>query len=104
MAYQVGHKVIGTIIDQKGRCVAGHKVGDKFEVSHLNTGGLCGSFYNTIFPWLLVLQYGGRFPEQWNEPPDGIVVDCVDRRNAVTIELRRVGPYAPPPPKGEVSP
>jgi len=42
-----------------------------------------------------MLQFGGHLPKEWVDP-DVIELDCIDRFNTVTIELRRVGPYRPP--------
>ncbi len=83
-----GHyRVMGTIKKAKGSCTIGHKVGDQFELSGYSSGGLCGYFYHDLFPFILMLEYGGGFPwgnsdvQQW---------ECIDKANAVTIELRRV--------------
>ncbi|HEX9975618.1 MAG TPA: TIGR04076 family protein [Dehalococcoidales bacterium] len=87
MAQQIGYKVIGTIKSVKGTCSWGHKVGDKLEMSGHNTAGLCGFFYHDIFPSIIMLQFGGKYP--WGDP-DKVQVECMDRYNAVTIELQRV--------------
>ncbi|MEM2465074.1 MAG: TIGR04076 family protein [Nitrososphaerota archaeon] len=84
---RIGFRVIGTIKEIKGRCSAGHKVGDKFELSMHETSNLCGLFYHDIFPWILTLQLGGEIP--WGEK-DAIELECMDRINAVRIELRRI--------------
>ena len=42
----VGKRVIGTITGVKGKCSAGHQVGDTFEISCHDPGGLCGFFYH----------------------------------------------------------
>jgi uncharacterized repeat protein (TIGR04076 family) len=89
MGTQIGYKVIGTIKTVKGHCNAGHKVGDVIELSGHNTGGLCGFFYHDIFPYIIMLQFGGSFPPEWGDP-DVVVMDCMDRWNTVTIELRRI--------------
>jgi uncharacterized repeat protein (TIGR04076 family) len=81
-------KIIGTVKRVKGMCAAGHKVGDKFELSGHIVGGLCGFFYHDIFPSLIALQYGGRFP--WMEDPNTIELECPDKMNAVTLELKRI--------------
>jgi hypothetical protein len=36
-----------------------------------------------------MLQFGGGFPVEWGDP-DVINLECMDKINAVTIELRRV--------------
>ena len=86
MAEQLGHKIIGTIKSVKGQCSAGHKVGDRIELSGHDTGGLCGFFYHDIFPTIIMLQFGGQYP--WGDP-DRVELECMDRHNAVTIELQR---------------
>jgi uncharacterized repeat protein (TIGR04076 family) len=87
---QVGNKVIGTIKEVKGNCSWGHKVGDSFEISAHDTAGLCGFFYHDIFPYLVMLQFGGGYPAEWGGDPDAVELECMDRFNAVKIELRRV--------------
>jgi uncharacterized repeat protein (TIGR04076 family) len=83
---QIGNKVIGTIVDVKGKCTPGHKVGDTFNLSLHSADGLCGSFYHMIFPDIVLLQFGGQRP--WGDP-DVIVRECIDRVNAVKIRLER---------------
>ncbi|MHA2006620.1 MAG: TIGR04076 family protein [Promethearchaeota archaeon] len=87
---KIGHRIVGTIKEVKGNCNAGHKVGDEIELSGHNTGGLCGFFYHDIFPYILMLQFGGSFPERWTQNPDIVELECMDRWNAVKIELRRI--------------
>jgi uncharacterized repeat protein (TIGR04076 family) len=84
----VGFRIVGTIKEIKGKCNAGHKVGDTFELDGLDSGRLCGFFYHDIFPYLITLQFGGSFP--WNENPDIAEYECPDRTNAVKIELKRI--------------
>ena len=88
MAEKVGYRVVGTITAVKGQCHWGHKVGDKIELGIHDAGGVCGFLYHDIFPYILMLQMGGGFPESWGDP-DVVTMDCMDRANAVTIELRR---------------
>ena len=88
MAEQVGYRVTGTITAVKGECSCGHKVGDKFELSGYSNEGLCGFFYHDIFPYIIMLQFGGGFPEDWGNP-DVIELECMDTANAVRIELHR---------------
>ena len=84
---QIGFKVVGTIKSVKGRCTVGHKPGDKLELSLHKTSGLCGAFYHDIFPYILVLQFGGEYP--WGKDKDTIELECFDRYNSVKIELKR---------------
>ncbi|MHA2039754.1 MAG: TIGR04076 family protein [Promethearchaeota archaeon] len=86
----VGYKIIGTIKEVKGKCNAGHKVGDTLELSGHNTGGLCGFFYHDIFPYIIMLQFGGSYPKEWTPDQDVVQLECMDRWNAVKIELKRI--------------
>ena len=86
---RLGYRIIGTIKKVKGSCSAGHSVGDQMELSGHDTGGLCGFLYHQIFPYLVMLQFGGGFPRQWGDP-DVVEMDCFDKSNVVTIELKRI--------------
>ena len=84
-----GFRVTGTIKEVKGFCNAGHKAGDQIELSGHQTGGLCGFFYHDVFPYIILLQFGGGYPPEWGDP-DVIELECMDKVNAVKIELRRI--------------
>jgi uncharacterized repeat protein (TIGR04076 family) len=81
------YKVIGTIISVKGNCDFGHKVGEKFELSGYRANGLCGYFFNMLFPYIIMLEFGGKFPDAWGG--EIMKFDCIDIDSAVRIELRR---------------
>ena len=85
---RIGSRVIGTIKGVKGSCSAGHRVDDQIDLSGHDTGGLCGFLYHQAFPYILMLQFGGGFPPEWGDP-DVVELDCMDKTNAVTLELRR---------------
>jgi uncharacterized repeat protein (TIGR04076 family) len=53
----IGYRVVATVTGVKGKCNAGHQVGDTFEISCHNPAGLCGFFYHDIFPSLSTLQW-----------------------------------------------
>lgn len=82
----LGYKLVATVVEVKGDCSAGHQVGDIFEISAYNTGGLCGFYYHDIFPNLMTFQFGGSLP--WWEG-DTITLGCPDPDNQVTIKLER---------------
>ena len=79
------NKISAVVTGLKGKCVKGHKVGDKIDLSAHDSGGLCGVFYHDIFPTLWLLQYGGTLP--WMEG-DTYKMECPDRGNLLEIELR----------------
>lgn len=87
MVPERGYPVVATVKSIKGTCNACHRIGDMIPVSARNPGGLCGYLYFTSFPSILLLQFGGNYP--WDDP-DCVELDCPDKNNQVTIELRRI--------------
>jgi len=86
---RIGYQVVGRIKSIKGHCNAGHKVGQQIELDGHKTGGMCGFFYHDIFPYVIMLQFGGGFPVEWGGP-DVVELECMDGANAVKIELKRM--------------
>jgi uncharacterized repeat protein (TIGR04076 family) len=86
---RIGYRIVGEVKCIKGLCSAGHKVGDTFELSAHNADGLCGFLYHDIFPYVVMLQFGGGFPPEWGNP-DILELACMDRVNELVIELKRV--------------
>lgn len=86
MAEQVGYKVIGTFTGLKGQCGQGHKVGQTIELSAHQSNGLCGLLYNAVYPYIMMLQFGGQWPDSWGG--DTLAFDCPDRYNCLTIRLQ----------------
>jgi len=87
--FHIGQRVTATIKSVKGTCHWNHKAGDSFEISAHHTAGLCGFFYHDIFPYIVMLQFGGGLPQEWGGP-EVVELECLDKSNAVTIELRRI--------------
>jgi len=81
------YKVVAMVVNQKGTCVAGHRVGDEFVVGDGTPAGMCSWAFYTIFPFATVLQFGGSFP--WEDSPSKAIVACPDSQNPVVFELRR---------------
>lgn len=80
-------KIKARVISQKGTCVAGHRVGDEFEICDICPAGLCSWAFYTIFPFAQVLICGGSFP--WENNPDSTTVACPDPASPVVFELTR---------------
>lgn len=86
MPPEAGKKVTGTILSVQGECACEHKAGDKFHLTGYTPNGLCGFFYHDIFPYILMLQFGGKFPEDWG---GGVLeFNCPDAINLARIQLR----------------
>ena len=82
------YKIRVRVVSQKGTCGNGHKVGDEWVVESKTLDGICISAFNSIYPSLRVLRYGGSFP--WDADPDITTVACQDAINSVVFELRRL--------------
>ena len=76
------------VVSQKGSCAHEHKAGDQWVVTDKTPGGLCLSAFNSLFPNLQVLIFGGAFP--WEDDPNKVTVACPDAANPVVFELRRL--------------
>lgn len=90
-------QVTGTIkhIAGSGKCPKGHKVGDTFKLSTGDSAGLCTNFFILLWPYIMTLQFGGKFPTRWVRVRDegtAILCKCTDEANIVTLELRRGEP------------
>ena len=77
------------VMSQKGACANEHKVGDQWVVEGTTPAGICLSAFDSLYPNLRVLRFGGSFP--WEEAdPDVTTVACPDAANPVVFELRRI--------------
>ena len=79
--------IVAKVISQKGTCVAGHSVGDKFTIGQKTAPNLCSWAFHALFPFAEVLQFGGSFP--WENDGNKATVACPDPDNPVVFELRR---------------
>ncbi len=82
------YDVVVKIISQKGHCGAGHSVGNEWVIGTKTPEGICLSAFNTLFPSLRVMRFGGSFP--WETNPDVTTVACSDAQNPVVFELTRL--------------
>ncbi len=85
------YKIIVKVVSQKGTCEAkptSHKVGDEWviEGDHV-PAGMCMYAFNSLFPFITSLTFGGTFP--WEPNPDITTVACPDAQNPVVFELKR---------------
>lgn len=88
------YRLVGRIVDVRGKCHAGHRVGEQINLTVFDEDkpvrgiDLCPFFMNNLFPYLCVLQFEGRFP--WEPEPNVFVACCPDVENRVTIRIERV--------------
>jgi len=94
------YNVIVRVLDKEGTCVAGHEIGDTFEISgkvgvddvyrivsgKAKRGRICGLAFVSLYPQLLSLRLGAEI--HWAK--DGkISVSCPDAINLVIFEMER---------------
>lgn len=88
------YKLIGKIIDIRGECHAGHKVGEEVDLTIFDEDKpikgikLCPFFLDKLFPYLCVMQFGGQFP--WQADQNVFIDSCPDDENRVTIRIERI--------------
>ena len=55
-------KMVIEVVQSKGKCTFGYKVGDKWETTGLKCiPGFCGAAFHTAFPALFALNFGAKF-------------------------------------------
>jgi len=76
-------KMVIEVVEAKGKCAFGYKVGDKWETQGLKCiPDFCGAAFHTAFPALFALNFGSEF--FFMENPDSIdTVTCPDGGNIV---------------------
>lgn len=77
------------VVQAKGKCHFGYKVGDKWETTGLKCiPGFCGAAFHCAFPALFALNFGAKF--FFMENPDSIdTVTCPDGGNIV-FKVKRI--------------
>ncbi len=82
-------KMVLEVVQSKGKCTFGYKVGDKWETQGLKCiPGFCGAAFHTAFPALFALNFGAKFFFMPN--PDTIdTVTCPDGGNIVFKVTRK---------------
>ena len=83
-------QIIALVVSQQGKCEAGHRVGDEFDIGQKTPAGMCSWAFYALYPFAQVLQFGGSFP--WEPDARVSCVACPDPDNPVVFELRRVHP------------
>ena len=78
-----------TVINQKGTCHAGHKVGDKFYCTdHKGPEGLCGWAFASIFPYISGLAHGAKYKWEVDKTKNKATACCSDPINPVVFEIK----------------
>lgn len=98
----MNYEIIGKVIDIKGTCAAGLKVGDEIDltvpcmpkdyIEWRKKPKICPHLLTSVFPQNLILQSGGEVPWESRErkAKGEAVVMCPDPSNVVTFLLKRI--------------
>lgn len=70
-----------------GECPYGHREGEAYKVTNINSGGLCGSLYRTIQDSILTIHYGASVP--WRKKPVTFQALCPEM-GRVQVEVKRL--------------
>ncbi len=76
-----------TVTGVSGVCPYGHRQGDVFQVTCMNSGGICGALLKSIFFQITTLHYGGRI--LWETDQD-ITQGCCPEAGRVQVAIKRV--------------
>ena len=76
-----------TITRVNGVCPYGHRTGDQFKVTTMNSDGICGALLKSLFFEITTLHYGGSI--LWEENPDGCIARCPEA-GRVEVAIKRV--------------
>ncbi|MDF1540803.1 MAG: TIGR04076 family protein [Candidatus Thorarchaeota archaeon] len=68
-----------------GKCSLGQEIGVVYSYPE-ERGKMCPSSFHSLYPWILVMQSGGRF--SWMED-DSITVGCPDYEHQVVYKITR---------------
>ncbi len=83
------YKVKIEIIDimGEGKCSMDQKVGDSYDYPE-DRGKMCPSSFYILYPWIMVMQSGGRFTDE-GDGGDYMTVGCSDYRHPVVYKISR---------------
>ena len=75
-------KITITLVEQKGEkgCHRGHKIGDSYDFD-TQRGQLCPMAMHVAFPYVDILRYGGRLPNQ----PEGTARFCCTDPEVINV-------------------
>ncbi len=94
----VSYKLVGKIVKVNGDFPVGHYVGEEFDLTLFSeemkrahkahrTPDLCAFFYDVLFPYIVMLQFGESFP--WRHDKNLFEAGCPDDYKVV-MQIRRI--------------
>ena len=84
----IGPKILAKVKSKKGFCAAGHEIGDEFLLSLHTPEGLCVDACICIVQNIHnLIRTKDKF---WEDAEAVATVDCPDKVNLVTFELKKI--------------
>lgn len=84
--YKVKIEVIDILND--GKCSMGQETGDAYSYPE-DRGKMCPSAFYVLYPWIMVMLYGGGFSEAGDDD-DFITTGCPDYKHQVVYKISRI--------------
>jgi len=87
VAEHLGKTVRVEVVDVMGggKCPSDYEVGRAWTITdHMCPSGMCAYAFNSLMPFITMLQYGGKFP--WRDEPIAKIC-CPDADNPVVFRL-----------------
>lgn len=81
------YEVEVAIVEQKGRCPNGHRVGESWVVGRKTPAGICMGAFGSLLPYITTLKFGGTFP--WEAREGEGTFSCPDHENLTVFRLKR---------------
>jgi uncharacterized repeat protein (TIGR04076 family) len=76
------------IVEQRGHCPNGHRVGERFIAGRTTPAGICMGAFASLLPYITALKFGGSFP--WEAREGEGTFCCPDHKNVTVYRLRRI--------------
>ncbi len=84
-------RIIARIVGSAAPCPRGHSGQEEWDVTDGPPAGLCHWAWSSLYPFYVVLRYGGRFPWHKHDGPSTYIeVGCPDPDNAQRYRLEVV--------------
>ena len=84
--YKVKIEVIDIL--NNGKCTIGQEIGDVYRYPE-DRGKMCPSSFYVLYPWIMVMLYGGNLNEE-DDDSDVMTTGCPDYRHQVVYKISRV--------------
>lgn len=87
----MANKVLVTVVEARGHCGHGHKLGETFEIEGTRTNGKpCLEVASNLYWNAVALTNGAKLPWARGKEKDVTYVACPDPVNTIVFEVKKV--------------